>query len=100
MISYENPDKVNWFLVSWTLSNKCNYRCSYCPDHLHNGSTGQPLWSTVERFIKNFKVDKEICYRISGGEPTHYKHFMDMAKLVKSEGLSDTGHLPARFPAL
>lgn len=86
MITYESPDKINWFLVSWTLSNKCNYRCSYCPDHLHNGSTGQPLWSTVERFIKNFKVDKEICYRISGGEPTHYKHFMDMAKLVKTEG--------------
>jgi len=87
MISYENPDKENWFLVSWTLSNKCNYRCSYCPEHLHNGTTGQPLWSTVERFIKNFSVTgKELCYRISGGEPTHWKHFTDMAKLIKSEG--------------
>jgi organic radical activating enzyme len=87
MISYENPDKENWFLVSWTLSNKCNYRCSYCPDHLHNGSTGQPEWTTVERFIKNFsKPGKELCYRLSGGEPTHWKHFIDMAKLVKECG--------------
>jgi len=87
MISYENPDKENWFLVSWTLSNKCNYRCSYCPEHLHSGSTGQPEWSTVERFIKTFSVpNKELCYRLSGGEPTHWKHFIDMAKLVKECG--------------
>ena len=87
MISYENTDKENWFLVSWTLSNKCNYRCSYCPDHLHNGSTGQPEWTTVERFIKNFsRPGKELCYRLSGGEPTHWKHFIDMAKLVKECG--------------
>lgn len=87
MISYENPNKINWFLVSWTLSNKCNYRCSYCPEHLHNGTTGQPEWTTVERFIKNFTIPgKEICYRLSGGEPTHWKHFIDMAKLVKQCG--------------
>jgi organic radical activating enzyme len=87
MISYENPNKINWFLVSWTLSNKCNYRCSYCPEHLHNGTTGQPEWTTVERFIKNFtRPGKEICYRLSGGEPTHWKHFIDMAKLVKECG--------------
>lgn len=87
MISYENPDKENWFLISWTLSNRCNYRCSYCPDHLHNGSTGQPQWSTVERFIRQFTVpNKELCYRISGGEPTYWKHFIDMAKLVKELG--------------
>lgn len=89
MITYENPDKINWFLVSWTLSNKCNYRCNYCPEHLHSGSTGQPEWSTVERFIKSFSVpNKEICYRMSGGEPTHWKHFIDMARLVKELGHS------------
>lgn len=86
-LTYADPQKINWFLVSWTLSNKCNYRCSYCPEHLHSGYTGQPLWQTVERFIKNFNVpSKEICYRISGGEPTHYKHFIDMAKVVKDTG--------------
>lgn len=87
ILSYADPQKINWFLVSWTLSNKCNYRCSYCPQHLHSGYTGQPLWTTVERFIKNFSVPgKEICYRISGGEPTYYKHFIDMAKAIKNSG--------------
>lgn len=87
ILDYKNKSKDDWFLVSWTLSNKCNYRCSYCPDFLHNGSTGQPRWDTVERFVKNFKQpNKEICYRISGGEPTHWKHFIDFAKLVKDQG--------------
>ena len=52
-ISYANPDKENWFLVSWALSNKCNYRCTYCPDFLHNGSSGQPKWEVVENFIRS-----------------------------------------------
>jgi organic radical activating enzyme len=87
MITYADPDKENWFLVSWTLSNKCNYKCSYCPSNLHSGTTGQPQWSTVERFVKNFAVpDKHLCYRISGGEPTYWKHFIDLARLVKEQG--------------
>ena len=86
-ITYLTPEKENWYLVAWTLSNKCNYRCSYCPSFLNDGSSGWPEWSTVETFIKNFKVPgKEICYRISGGEPTYWKHFLDMAKLAKENG--------------
>jgi organic radical activating enzyme len=86
-LTYQNKENENWFLVSWTLSNKCNYRCSYCPEHLHNGSTGQPQWETVKRFVENFKVPgKSICYRLSGGEPTHWKNFLDLAKLIKDQG--------------
>jgi len=86
-LTYQDSTKENWFLISWTMSNKCNYRCSYCPEHLHSGYTGQPKWETVSDFVKNFKKPgKEICYRLSGGEPTHWKHFYDLAKLVKSLG--------------
>jgi len=87
MISYEDKEKENWFLVSWTLSNKCNYKCSYCPENVHNGTTGHPYWETVKRFINNFHVpNKQLCYRISGGEPTYWKHFIDMAEMIKSRG--------------
>ena len=86
-LDYQDKTKEDWFLVSWTLSNKCNYKCSYCPDILHNGTTGQPKWETVKNFVENFKVpSKEICYRLSGGEPTYWKHFIDLAKLVKEQG--------------
>ena len=61
-LEYENIDKKDWFLVSWTLSNKCNYRCSYCPDILHDGSTGHADWEQVKSFIENFEVPgKQIC---------------------------------------
>jgi organic radical activating enzyme len=86
-ITYLNPEKEKWFLVSWTLSNKCNYRCNYCPSNLHDGTTGQPQWEVVENFVKNFsQPDKTICYRLSGGEPTYWKHFTDLARLVKTQG--------------
>lgn len=88
---YKDPSKENWFLVSWTLSNKCNYKCSYCPDELHNGSTGHADWKRVEKFIDNFTIPKkDICYRISGGEPTYWKHFIDMAQLIKSKNATFT----------
>lgn len=86
-LSYKNKDKENWFLISWTLTNKCNYRCAYCPKHLHDGSSGYPDWNVVKNFVENFKLDnKEICYRLSGGEPTYWKHFLDLAKLIKEQG--------------
>lgn len=86
-LTYADPKKEDWFLVSWTLSNKCNYRCSYCPSMLHDGSSGWPDKDVVFDFIKKFKLpNKEICYRMTGGEPTYWKHFLDFAKLVKSQG--------------
>lgn len=86
-ISYKDKSKEDWFLVSWTLGNKCNYRCSYCPSFLNDGSSGWPEWEVVSNFIKELKLpNKEICYRISGGEPTYWKRFLDLAKLVKNEG--------------
>lgn len=87
VISYYDPSKENWFLVSWTLGNKCNYRCSYCPSFLHDGSSGWPDWNTVKNFIENLKIpNKEICFRISGGEPTYWKEFKNLAKLIKNKG--------------
>jgi len=86
-LTYENPDKENWFLVSWTLSNKCNYSCDYCPTFLHNGSSGWPEKDDVVNFIKKFKLSgKEICYRITGGEPTYWKYFLEFAQTVKEQG--------------
>jgi MoaA/NifB/PqqE/SkfB family radical SAM enzyme len=86
-LTYFDKSKEDWFLVSWTLGNKCNYRCSYCPTFLHDGSAGWPDWGTVKDFVDNFILPgKEICFRISGGEPTYWKHFPELAKLVKERG--------------
>jgi len=92
-LEYQDPNKNNWFLVTWNLGNKCNYRCSYCPSMFHDGSTGWPKWIDVVNFVKKINEElphKDICFRISGGEPTYWKHFLDFAELVNSYGNSFT----------
>jgi uncharacterized radical SAM superfamily Fe-S cluster-containing enzyme len=86
-IEYKDSKKNNWFLITWDLSNKCNYRCNYCPSMFHDGSLGWPKIEEVEKFVKKINEllpEKDICFRISGGEPTYWKNFIDFAKCVKS----------------
>ena len=88
-LEYQDPAKKDWFLVSWDLSGKCNYQCSYCPSFLHDGQAGWPEWNTVEYFVQELNrqlPDKKICFRFSGGEPTYWKYFLNLAKLVKQHG--------------
>lgn len=90
-LEYNDPNKKDWFLVTWDLSNKCNYRCSYCPSMFNNGSTGWPSWAEVQSFVDQINKElpnKHICFRISGGEPTYWKHFSDFAKYVALYGNS------------
>jgi len=109
-LEYKDPTKENWFLITWDLGNKCNYRCSYCPSMFNDGSTGWPDWINVKNFVKtiNDKLPfKDICFRISGGEPTYWKHFLDFAECVKSynnsfsflsNGSRDIGYFEAISP--
>jgi len=59
----------------------------------NDGSTGWPDWNDVEQFVKTINEQlphKDICFRISGGEPTYWKYFPDLAKLAHSYGNSFT----------
>ena len=86
-LTYKDLTKENWFLVSWTLSNKCNYRCAYCPSYSNDGSSGWPNKNHVFNFVKTFNLlGKQICYRLTGGEPTYWKYFIELAQIVHNEG--------------
>lgn len=90
-LEYKDPNKKDWFLITWDLSNKCNYRCSYCPSQFNDGSSGWPSWADVKNFIKTINEQlpsKNICFRISGGEPTYWKHFLEFAECAKTYGNS------------
>jgi organic radical activating enzyme len=85
-ITYLSQEKQNWFLVTWDLANKCNYRCSYCPDILHNGTSGWPDYKQVINFIDRINEllpNKKICFRFSGGEPTYWNMFVHIAEYIK-----------------
>lgn len=87
-ITYLSKEKQDWFLVTWDLSNKCNYRCSYCPDILHNGTSGWPKYDQVINFIDRVNAllpNKKICFRFSGGEPTYWNQFLSLAEYIKSK---------------
>jgi len=74
------------FNISWILGRFCNYKCSYCwpyartdtPDH-------QPLEvykATVDEIKRQARTNgfNQFHWSFSGGEPTAYKHLLDLIK--------------------
>ena len=74
------------FNVSWILGRFCNYKCSYCwpyartdtPDH-------QPLEvykTTVDEIKRQARANgfNQFHWSFSGGEPTAYKHLLDLIR--------------------
>lgn len=74
------------FSVSWILGRFCNYKCSYCWPYA-NSST--PDYQSLELYKKTIDEIKNQARRnnfrdfhwsFSGGEPTAYKHLLDLIK--------------------
>lgn len=74
------------FSISWILGRFCNYKCSYCwpyartdkPDH-------QELTlykSTVDQIKQQARANgfTQFHWSFSGGEPTAYKHLLELIK--------------------
>lgn len=79
--------------VMWSIHNKCNYECSYCPSELHDGEW---QWLNLER-IKKFidKIEnhyvhrlgfKNILFSFTGGEPTLWKDFKPFIQYIDKKG--------------
>jgi len=84
------PSHENWFVVNWCLGNTCNFACSYCPEHLHDGSTRWPSLDTIKNFIskiKNHYSDRNIYFEFTGGEVTMYKHFIEVCQYCTELGI-------------
>ena len=82
------------FNVSWILGRFCNYKCSYCwpyartdiPDH-------QPLEvykATVDEIKRQARANgfSQFHWSFSGGEPTAYKHLLDLTKHLDDGALT------------
>ena len=70
-------NKTSRFVVDWTLNTLCTYKCSYCPDELHNGINYLKSKTEDPEIIYNFlvKLRDELLGRsvhifVNGGEPT------------------------------
>ena len=59
---YESIMGNNAFQVDWMIGNTCNYACTYCDDHFHNGSTSYgPDVDLTVRFIKKLTDHTRTC---------------------------------------
>jgi organic radical activating enzyme len=79
------------FNTSWILGRFCNYKCSYCWPYANSSTPDhQPLEvykSTVDE-IKRQAQDNgfnQFHWSFSGGEPTAYKHLLELVEYLGSE---------------
>ncbi len=75
-------------VVNWCLTSICNYKCSYCPDELHDGKFKGPPIEDIKKFVDKISnhYDKKIFFEFTGGEVTFYKHFDELVSYIKSKG--------------
>lgn len=81
---------VDVFDISWNLSPRCNYNCSYCPPYLHDSVTPhlslsalQKQWETIFDKTKHLKLKYSIS--ISGGEVTGNKNFIPFMQWLRDK---------------
>jgi len=74
------------FNVSWILGRFCNYKCSYCWPYARSDVLDhQPLsvyMNTVDEIKRQARENgfTRFHWSFSGGEPTAYKHFLELIK--------------------
>ena len=103
-LEHANPSHADWFVVNWCLGNTCNYKCSYCPTALHDGSMRWPRLEVIKNFIMNVKAQhpgKKLYFEFTGGEVTMYKHFIEVCQFCKEQdvkvGLISNGSRTVRY---
>jgi organic radical activating enzyme len=90
-IGHATSEREGLLFIDWSLNNNCNYRCSYCPSHLHNGEIKGPELKQIERLIEqiaNISTKPWKHFQFTGGEPTAYKYLESALSLVKMKGFS------------
>lgn len=86
-LEHEHDFAKNTVVVNWCITNVCNYKCSYCPVYLHNGSTGMPDLDETIRFCTSVieqHNDRNVYFEFTGGEVTYWKEFPELVKYLKS----------------
>jgi MoaA/NifB/PqqE/SkfB family radical SAM enzyme len=85
----------NEFNIQLTLLNKCNFKCSYCPPRLNNGSTPSIPTDDYINFFKNLFLDNPEILKyekkfvgLTGGEPTIYEGIDSIIDFFKDHGFN------------
>ena len=82
------------FSTSWILGRFCNYNCSYCWPYARSDKLDhQPLEvykSTVDEIKRQARANgfNQFHWSFSGGEPTAYKHLLELIKYLDDGALT------------
>jgi len=79
------------FSTSWILGRFCNYKCSYCWPYANSSTPDhQPLEvykNTVDEIKRQSRLNgmNQWHWSFSGGEPTAYKHLLELVEHLGAE---------------
>jgi MoaA/NifB/PqqE/SkfB family radical SAM enzyme len=89
--------KTNVLYVYWTLTDFCNFRCSYCPAELHSGfyhnkifagfPTDDEIRVFLDRLINIHAKDHFLVVTLSGGEPTLHPMYKEIVDALHPHGI-------------
>ena len=85
---FTSESEIDFVMIDWNMGNTCNYSCTYCDDHIHNGTFP---WADIEvafewakKCTDHYKsLGKRILWNLLGGEPTVWKDFISFFNRVK-----------------
>lgn len=90
--------------VSWDISKRCNFQCSYCHPTISNQTdrlrTREELFNAVFRIMRGFARGQRINWIIAGGEPTLHGCYVELCEILqKKQHIVHTQTNGSRLPA-
>jgi len=88
-LEHPNADIARTFVVNWSITNQCNYHCSYCPDVHHKGTCGLPPAADVLGFVKLLREqlpNRRLFVELTGGEVTLFDDVLPLVTGIRSLG--------------
>lgn len=94
LIEIKKP--VDTLYIYWTITDFCNFKCSYCPPNLHAGNfakkvkpgfpTNEEIEVFIDRIINIHLQGRFLNMTLSGGEPTLHPMFKTLIERMGPHG--------------
>lgn len=85
-LQHSNNTAANTIVVNWCVTDKCNYRCSYCLPSLNRGRILEADFNSIVKFCNSFinrNKNKNIYFEFTGGEITIWDKFPILVSFLK-----------------
>lgn len=89
----------NLFNVSWILGRFCNYKCSYCWPYANSQTPDHQEFEVYKKTMDEIRFQAcnngftKFHWSFSGGEPTAYKHSIELMSRVHYDSIHMTTNL-------